>query len=167
MGQSELLHILRFNLILNQAFKNALKVLNELQGVIEASIPSTAGGRCPELSPPPMPSSAADSKGTSGMDASASEQSDGVKTLLCLSPWLCPQLTFSCPGAPGLGESPSSQLCSPVCLRIGAVIRNYSVWSRGARSNKHLDLLWTCCCSHTLQPSFITVLPHSLCRLSV
>lgn len=166
MGQSEHPHTLSFHLILNQAFEKALKALKEQQGLLRPVFLPLQVGDAQSFPAPPVPSPAADSKGALGMDASASEQSDGVKTLLCLSPWLCPQLTFPCPRAPGLGESPSSHLSSRV-PQDGAVIRNYSARSRGTRSNKHLDLLWTCCCSHPTQPSLITVLPHSLCRLWV
>lgn len=71
------------------------------------------------------------------------------------------------PWSTGAGRVAQLPLVLPCLPGDGAVIRNYSVWSRSARSNKHLDLLWTCCCSHPLQPSLITVLPHSLCRLSL
>lgn len=173
LGWSEHLHTLSFHLILNQAFEKALKALNELQGVIGASIPwgHSPGGRCPQLSHTTHAILSSRFQrhlrngcigGFTAIRQSENPSGAALPQSLALS-----SAHLFLPLSTGAGRVAQLPLVPPCLPRDGAVIRNYSARSRDARSNKPLDLLWTCCCSHPLQPSFITVLPCSLCGLSL
>lgn len=172
LGWSEHLHTLSFHLVLNQAFEKALKALNELQGLIGASIPwgHSPGGRCPQLSHTTRAILSSRFHrhlrngciGFTTIGRSENPSGAALPQSLALS-----SAHLFLPPSTGAGRVAQLPLVPPCLPRDGAVIRNYSARSRDARSNKHLDLLWTCCCSHPLQPSFITVLPCSLCGLSL